>query len=335
MYSTGNSPLSNNADCLENGFLLSSQPIKESVDSDSSLPKIEAASCIAAEAKVLYAEDVSELKLSENPWTEEVSVKELPVFLAPEESNGLSDSDKKQIASSAAQTLNIEISSFPSGNSKSGDYVAICEDGSQISVTIDGTVQISGMPVSRPSVEIMGTSPRQSELKAGQYWYGVYEPFYQFAIPSFSMIPQGQSQESSSYKISVYEGAGNINDQILSYNLYNGTISIGAGEVIESLTYTTVSTAQTLGEYPLISADDAKQILLSEKYGAEVLSNVSLSAQDIQDVSLVYWTDTDYRQPVYRFLVSLDTQETPAAFDSKKKAYGEYFVPAVSPQYWI
>ena len=336
MSSAGSDRLSNNADS-ENGLLLDRQPMEQKGGYSEELPKIEAVSYMASEARVLFTADLSDLEQSENPWTEEVAIKELPVFLvADEEDNNLSESDTKEIVCNAAKTLQTEISSVPSPGFDEGNYMALCQDGSQISVTQNGTVQISNLAVNRPSIEITGTTARQVGLKAAKYWYGVYESFYQFKIPDFSLLPQENLQNGTSYAVRVYDTGGSISDQIISYNLFSGTITVGEEKVIESFTYPAALTTQPLGYYPLISVEDAKQILLSERYAKEILPDISLSLQDIEDISLVYWTDTEYQQPVYRFLVSLDgTDISVSSNSSEEKAYGEYFVPAVSPKYWI
>lgn len=86
-----------------------------------------------------------------------------------------------------------------------------------------------------------------------------------------------------------------------------------------------------LGNYPILTLDEARQELLHGNYLTTVPYDEVLEAEEIIGAELVYETSDFliYHQPVYKFYVELDEEvEYPGM-----KTYGIYLVPAVSRDY--
>ena len=87
-----------------------------------------------------------------------------------------------------------------------------------------------------------------------------------------------------------------------------------------------------MGDYPLISVDEARELLLN---GGELPDTLeTLSGDDIVGVELIYETNEydEYFVPYYRFWLREENESVIEALDGLA-AFTWYCVPAVDPQY--
>lgn len=99
--------------------------------------------------------------------------------------------------------------------------------------------------------------------------------------------------------------------------------------------WSVLPSAQKLGDYPLISPETARALLLQGDYIASVpkdyIRDGTIYDEDIAGVTLVYRTEpkNQYYQPYYLFYVEL-----PEELDVEGlKSFGRFYVPAVSGEY--
>ncbi len=85
-----------------------------------------------------------------------------------------------------------------------------------------------------------------------------------------------------------------------------------------------------MGDYPIISAEEAKKLLLNKNYITTV-PNEFPGESYIAKTELVYRTGAHekYFMPYYRFYVELPAAER----EGGMKTYGAYYVPAVLGSY--
>ena len=131
----------------------------------------------------------------------------------------------------------------------------------------------------------------------------------------------------------IYDASGDIVQDIVNYNLQLVKYAIYKGG-ISNLYYTNcLACAEKVGDYPIISVEEAKELLLSGYYskrGEDGNTQVdpALPADTvIRDVTLTYSITDNYYVPYYRFEID-NSQEDDATYRMKYLA----FVPAIETQ---
>lgn len=146
----------------------------------------------------------------------------------------------------------------------------------------------------------------------------------------------------------IYDGAGTAEEVILNYNFCRvGFASDEYGDAKDdsekseagSLRYlsqsNTLLLAEKLGDYPIISADEAKELLLSGCGQSSVPSDYPApTAETVEHVELVYRDGPmeEVLLPYYRFDVRLPDNPNCGA-ELGLKSYGVYYVPAIAAEY--
>lgn len=135
-----------------------------------------------------------------------------------------------------------------------------------------------------------------------------------------------------SFDVEYYDGAGSLEERIVSYNFNRVAFYCDDnGELFLARVYAPDLSGK-LGDYPIITPDEAKELLLAGNYATSVPCEMP-GEERIARVELVYRTGT-YEQtwlPYYRFLVDLPEDLRPS--DKELRVYGAYYVPAVEGQY--
>ncbi len=136
------------------------------------------------------------------------------------------------------------------------------------------------------------------------------------------------------YDLSFYEGGGDITQDILNYNF--NTISFsgfhdGALSFID-ITYTDLS--DVIGNYPIISSQDALELLKNGNYITTVPWEFA-SEEHVQKVELVYRNSAYDKifMPYYCFYVELAEEKVGLEEESGLNGYGLYYVPAIEAEY--
>ena len=95
-----------------------------------------------------------------------------------------------------------------------------------------------------------------------------------------------------------------------------------------------VSGKESLGNYPIISLEEAIGLLKQGKYATSVCVDF-LGVQAVKKAELVYYVSSfaEYFVPYYKFYVEIEqdgtiTEELPGI-----KSYGAFYVPAIKDKY--
>ncbi len=303
-----------------------------------------------------------------NPWDESFSMNTLPVFknkyireafvnqevLIPEA--GLSNKKMMEVAKDAAQRSGLSIEEllfYPSANdndrsaksfqdvspdSTSFRAVAPCEEGKVI-VHYTGEVMIFFEPgVTLPeqySFTYNQTSRAQAEETLG-YLLKTYSTIVDMEAPALDLFGDYNIYGEQSFKFSVYESGGVQNpsqeDLILWYNFSRLSFHPDSEGKLSLISWTQYDLSEKIGDYPIISPAEAKELLLSKHY----ITTVPVEVTDdlpVAKVELLYRT-VGYEQvfmPYYRFLIELPPDYN--VTEEGLKAYGAYYVPAVQKEY--
>ncbi len=133
------------------------------------------------------------------------------------------------------------------------------------------------------------------------------------------------------YDISFYEKDKNIVDSIINYNLKQVSFSCNDEGRLWIIRIDSNACTEKVGDYPIISADKARELLLQGKYVTSVVQWDMPGEEYIARVELVYRNSdrNEFYIPYYRFYIELPEAER----EGGMKTYGAYYVPAVKEEY--
>lgn len=136
-----------------------------------------------------------------------------------------------------------------------------------------------------------------------------------------------------SWDIKVSDGKGSQTNKLVNNQL--NAISIWASEdgYLSTIAIEFKNTKQKIGNYPIISLDEAKQQLIEGHY-----ITCSWSLGDIEQISyieMVYFEkkNLDFFIPFYKFYMPLKNQDMIIKHDDKLITYVVYYVPAIHSDY--
>lgn len=318
----------------------------------------------------LMAYDISEL-VNGNPWTEEMNLTTLPVFRNPityetpfhmpvgidqnamrtmlldvvgrfgvkESDLTITDNayDEQHKAAILEQMEQAGIIDVPE------EYFAPTRltakgDGVSIDVDLNGIAAVWFEPT-LPLPEEYSLSRQTSceELtRTAQYLISAYADVLGMEQPEID-IDGGDRHfdgQFSGYTLSFFEGAGSDTDRILQYNFRKVSFYGNDSGEPDLIRFRQPDLSGKLGDYPIITADRARELLTEGHYLTTVPCEMP-GEKFIRKVELVYRTGTEEEcwMPYYRFWVEVDDVPDAADQDPDLKTFGAYYVPAVSQEY--
>lgn len=273
----------------------------------------------------VLAYDISEI-VNDNPWAADAGISSLSVYenarLYSKE-NQITESDvedMEKLLLTIAGRLNMDIDGseitrnipeyttedIAQGYFNSGSVSAEA-DGIRIEVDLKLNVSVTGL--TEEHLELLPMEKPQTNTYGGDYdIYGERSPF-------------------GSY---LYDAAGDLAEQILSYNFYKLSFDYDEDGSLWRTHITLPDLSEKVGDYPIISVDEATELLVSGNYITTVPVEMP-GGEYVAKIELVYRTGhmEEYYMPYYRFYVEIPAE----AQDNGLKTYGAYYVPAVEQQY--
>lgn len=318
----------------------------------------------------LMAYDISEL-VNNNPWTEEMNLTTLPVYRNPityetpfhmpvgtdpdamrallldvagrfglkEADLTITDNayDEQHKAAILEQMEQAGITDVPE------DYFAptrLMAEGDEASIDVDlNMVAAIWFEPALPLPEGYSLSLRASSEElahTAEYLSTAYADVLGMEQPMVN-IDGGSytfSGELSGYVLSFYEGSGSDTDRILAYNFRQVSFYGNDEDELDLVRFRNPDLSQKLGDYPVITAAQARQLLTEGHYLTTV--PCEMPGEDyIRKVELIYRTGTEDEcwMPYYRFWVEVDNVPEASDQDPDLKTYGAYYVPAVTEEY--
>lgn len=131
------------------------------------------------------------------------------------------------------------------------------------------------------------------------------------------------------HQIFYYEDHENPQGKFLNYSFSRTYFNALEMDELSSIAIFNTDLSQKVGEYPIISEREARDLLVKGNYVSSV-PEVFPGRKYIRRVELVYRTgyDEEFFMPYYRILV-----EVPALKYEGMNTYGAYYVPAVRSEY--
>ena len=136
------------------------------------------------------------------------------------------------------------------------------------------------------------------------------------------------------FDVEYYDAGGSAEERIVHYNFDRVAFYPNDdGELFLARVYR-MPLAEKLGDYPIISVEEARTLLLNGNYTTTVPYDLP-GEEYIRKVELLYRTGSREKTylPWYRFLVELPEDEGHIGEDKNLKSFGAYYVPAVEGKY--
>lgn len=175
--------------------------------------------------------------------------------------------------------------------------------------------------------------PYENELHILEDFYNKYEALFGFTQPEFKLIEAYNVHGERFYEYRyVYEGAANNDaEKIINFDFTRARIAISSELGLGAVQLSSPLKYKEVGDYPIISKDEAIAKLLAGEYLANIPDDKQITEDDIAKVEFAYFQSpsTKYFQPVYIFYVELEEH----TLENGLIVHGKYFVPAVEEQY--
>lgn len=127
-----------------------------------------------------------------------------------------------------------------------------------------------------------------------------------------------------------YEYSDDPVENLLNYTIRQGNVGLDEkGNLTYIIIVNDLTYAEKIGDYPVISVEDAKNLLLDGYYLTSVPYDIT-DKHTIAGVELIYKNPLygEYIVPYYRYYVEL-----PEETHNSLKCYGAYYVPAIEQDY--
>lgn len=324
---------------------------------DGELPKITSvfeSGTMGFEGYLAY--DISELD-DNNPWNRDMKLDTMPVYkgMAYKFGSGVTfcyDENTLEfrarylaqiLGTSITETVNKEYVGDFSGREAESDIIEknrempycikyACADGTRLTVEGDGTVKIKFTPARELPADVDASDHAAVE----QYIFREYAPIFMDDPGNREVYDRNIYGERNMDRFTLFRKSQGDVESIIDYNF--GTVSVCLDEDSRVwIIWVNSEPCEKIGDYPIITADEAEKLLLDGKYIASLHLD-RVDKEHIEKVELIYRTshrDT-YYQPYYRFYVRLDSSNIDPVLlidDPKLKDYAALYVPAVNAEY--
>lgn len=275
-----------------------------------------------------------------SPWNEQIKIDKLPVYknllyrYEGQEKSYFSEEDLLKVAQEYSELLGEEIISYEKFtddfNERIVRNVIAQTQNHQVSVVGDGGVSIvfknpEGM------TDLSAVKAKYPFLFNENDVLGKYQEF------SVDGEPLG-----SYYK--KYEKGETVEQSVVNYTLKKMRFTHSENGEIRSVNINIQQRfSEKLGDYPVISFDEAKEKLLDGQYVSSVdeisyISSGRVEERLIRKVDIIYYTGNNQQlfMPYYRFYIWLDLlpfERTGLPEDYEH--YGYFYVPAVPEEYFV
>ena len=300
--------------------------------------------------------DISELN-NKNPWSENMCITSLPVYQngAYDPSGagipiGLSETEMMQRLDFVVSALGLEVLSIEviadgftliDGEMVlSADPTMICADtaGSEVNIYADGSIAYflrdGGLALpDEYNFTHSGTTDEEAE-NVLSYLIDVYDDLLGFAKPKAVSFGDYSFNAEFYRSYMVYDASGDDLEDILNYNFrYVSFWPDAKGNLSGIRINDGLLLAEKLGDYPVITPEEATERLLNGNYQTSVPAKFS-GEEYIGKIELVYRTGRleEVLLPYYRFYVLLPDM---SFADNGLKIYGAYYVPAIADEYIV
>ena len=285
-----------------------------------------------------------------NPWSENESLTALPVYrngsYDPSGAGvptGLSEDEMMKRLSFAASALHLDVRStqvMTSGQPEGAPTEIQAETGNDtLTVQADGEIAYflpeEGLALPDGYRFTYSRTTDEDAEQVLSYLTDAYKDLLGFAEPKAVSWGDYTINGEFNRRYQVYDAAGDDVEDILNYNFrYASFYPNDDGALYGIRISDGLLTAELLGEYPVISVEEATARLAAGQYQTNVPAAFP-GEEAIGKVELVYRTGCleEVLLPYYRFYVLLPDALNLSAGEHGLQMYGAYYVPAIGADY--
>ncbi|MCD8007060.1 MAG: hypothetical protein LUF29_08890 [Oscillospiraceae bacterium] len=168
-----------------------------------------------------------------------------------------------------------------------------------------------------------------------EYFLEEYSELIDMENPTISIDGGDRSiYGEQSFSIAFYETTDDDTGNILSYNFKKISFICNSDGDLWMIDFFNVDLSDKIGDYPIITADEATEMLAEGKY----LTSAPVEFPGVEyigKVELIYRTGA-YEEnfiPYYRFYVEIDPGYGDSFYTLGMTTYAAYYVPAISEEY--
>lgn len=287
----------------------------------------------ASEGYMAY--DISEI-YDGNPWKEEWNIKKLPVFYNidfKKSNNAKNYNEKMAIMEDKIKYLEEIAKKFGITEEYTitygiGESVLENKEMSfQTSIFDDAIFIVFKKPVALP-FDTMEENKEQSE-KIISYFIDHYKDCFGWDEAASALHFDYTIEAEKYFSLYAYEKGMTLEQELLNYHFNNVHIAINDKNEMTSIMYNRADLSDKIGEYDIITPQQAQQLLYSGNY-ISTKANTFSPNMTVVKTELVYRTtiyDSIY-MPCYKFFVQLPHTE-----ENGLHQYDIYYVPAIQQQY--
>lgn len=286
-----------------------------------------------------------------NPWHEGMELTALPVFRNGSYSSagiphGLTQEEMEDRIQTAAQALEVEVAYLKQDVEDStgrdvppGTITRITgyAGGVEIEAEADGTVTVWFDDNPPPPDEYLFAYHDMTDQEAEavlDYLLDRYAALVNFQQPQKAIFRDRNIYGELGVDYRAYDAAGDDVEDILNYAFRQVDFAPdGNGNLMLIRLYDRLACGEKIGDYPLISLEEARSALLAGQYLTTVPYDFP-GEENVYGGELVYQGGATEQVfiPYYRFYVDV-SHEFPNWDDTDLKNFGAYYVPAVEHQY--
>lgn len=287
----------------------------------------------ASEGYMSY--DISEI-YDGNPWKAEWNITDLPVFnnLDFKKSNEAeSYDDKINVTKDKVESLkevaeNFGITNHYTVTYGAGEATLENKDISLQTSIYENTIFIKfKKPIPLP-FDIVEESKEDAE-KIISYFIDNYKNCLGWEEAGKALYCDYSIEGEKLFLLYAYEKGNTLEQELLNYHFNNVHIVTDEQNRISSLWLKKTDLSDKIGQYPIITAEQAKELLYDKKY-TSTLGNTFSQNMIVVKTELVY-RNTIYDNvfmPCYKFFVQLPHTEGEGLHN-----YDVYYIPAIEQQY--
>lgn len=313
------------------------------------------------------AYDVSKI-ISVNPWTEDSQISELPVYKNPLEYHSKSPSmliGGIDVERMREQLLNVaerlgldtsklevkevtkseqELQDLKEWSARNGEEIPAAQlepsqlvietEGMRLDITPDLTTSIFFEPMVQLPEEYHIDVPATEEgyMKLAHYLQEAYGELIEFESPKAEVDGGDYTYDGQRlfHYVSFFDASETAEEAIINYNFDRVIFYVNEGKGLTTVRVYATDQSQKVGDYPLITVDEAKEKLAEGAYKSTVPAAFP-GLDYVARTELIYRTGRyeTYFMPYYRFLVEMPEM----VHENGLKTYGAFYVPAVEEEY--
>lgn len=280
-----------------------------------------------------FAYDISEL-YDGNPWKEEWNIETLPVFYNIELKNETQkDKDTKSRIQYKREFLEQVAKKFGVTNKDTITYdtrnIFLETKTHSFQMNLSQDILCIKFKKSTTLPFLYEQESTEQAEKVISYFIDTYKDCFDWKEAEKALSCWYDVYGKKYFSLYAYENGNTLEEKLLNYHFNRAYFRMGEKNELKTIFFRKTDLSQKIGDYPIITAEEAKQLLYHQKY-TSVSGNTFFQNMTLVKTELVY-KDSIYDSifmPCYKFFVQLPEEK-----ENGLRHYDVYYIPAIQEQY--